>query len=325
MNWSFSRERMLKECERKYFYHYIIPFYTAEQIDENILKNVLFLRKLTNRHLLLGKVIHHIISECIDHFYKNHHIPLAELIDKCWEKYILNLQFSHAQKYLFFPDTHPDFTILFEDIYGIALDDNWLTKQYQKMKTALRYFFRWFLDQESEKWIDFEPVEKEQLKSFINQNVQVWTVVDLLLKSPQNGWYLIDWKLSVFDLEKDCRQLAFYGLYVHRIYNNSQPLKLINFYLTAGYEHSFMWDEQLRKFSEIYFDKSVRYFQAFHQKLNEKYPFQNLQTTVKKQICWQCNFKKICLSRNSIIQKLEKVNHSNQFQREEEVPSNWMN
>lgn len=209
MNWSFSRERMLKDCEKKYFYHYIIPSYTAKQIDENILKNVLFLRKLTNRHLLLGKVIHHTISESVHSFYKNHLVPLSEMMDKCWERFIRARQFSQDQKYLFQTPTHPDFTILFEDFYGIDLHDRWLTQHYQKMKTALRHFYKWFVTDTNQRWSDFELIENEQLKSFLERDVQVWTVIDLLLKSPQNVWYIIDWKLSTFDWEKDGLQLAF--------------------------------------------------------------------------------------------------------------------
>lgn len=325
MNWSFSRERMLKDCEKKYFYHYIIPSYTAKQIDENILKNVLFLRKLTNRHLLLGKVIHHTISESIDYFYKNHPIPLAKMIDTCWEKYLRALQFSHKQKYLFLPVNHPDFTILFEDIYQVVLDSHWLTNHYQKMKTALRHFYRWFLREGSEKWINYELVEKEQLKFFINQNTRVWTVIDLLLRDPEHTWYIIDWKLSTFDWEKDSLQLAFYGWYVHQTYAKSCSLKMINFYLNTGYDHRFQWDEQLEELTKSYFENSVRYLLSFHKKLSEKYPFRNLQKAKKKQLCWQCNFKKICLSRKDEEQKLNNLEHKNYYQRKEDVPSNWRN
>lgn len=325
MNWSFSRERMLKDCEKKYFYHYIVPSYTAKQIDENILKNVLFLRKLTNRHLLLGKVIHHTISESVHNFYKNHLVPLSEMMDKCWERFIRARQFSQDQKYLFQTATHPDFTILFEDFYGIDLHDHWLTQHYQKMKTALRHFYKWFVTDTNQRWSDFELIENEQLKSFLERDVQVWTVIDLLLKSPQNVWYIIDWKLSTFDWEKDSLQLAFYGWYVHQTYAKSCSLKMINFYLNTGYDHRFLWDEQLEELTKSYFENSVRYLQAFHEKLNEKYPFRNLQTAKKKQLCWQCNFRKICLSRKGEEQKLNNLEHKNYYQRKEDVPSNWRN
>lgn len=324
-SWSFSRERMLKECERKYFYHYIVPSYTADQIDEDLLRNVLFLRKLTNRHLLLGRVIHHMISESIDYFYKNRPVHLAEMINGCWEKYLRALQFSSQQQYLFVQVTHPDFTILFEDIYGVPLDEQGLTRQYQKMKTALRNFYKWFLNNHGEKWIDFKLVEKEQLQSFFIHNVQAWTVIDLLLKNRQSIWYLIDWKLSAFDWEKDCWQLAFYGLYVDQQYSNSQPLKLINFYLSTGYEQSYLWDEQLKFLSRSYFDKSIQHFQAFYRKVNDKYPFRSLQTTAKRQTCWQCNFKSICLSRKNETDKLKNIKHLNDYKKEEGVPSNWIN
>ncbi len=172
---------------------------------------------------------------------------------------------------------------------------------------------------------DYGIGRKEQLKSFIDHYVQIWTIVDLLLKNSQNMWFLIDWKLSTFDWEKDCRQLAFYGLYVQKVYSNSKSLKLINFYLNSGYEHSFLWDEQIKQLSEVYFEKSVRYVQVFHQKLNEKHPFRCLQTATKKQICWQCRYKKICLTRKCITHKLDNIKNETHYKREEDWPSNWMN
>ncbi|MFQ5754210.1 MAG: PD-(D/E)XK nuclease family protein, partial [bacterium] len=58
--WSYSRREVLEQCPRKYYYHYYgSSSRTAEtERDKEALK---FLKKLSNRHMRIGKIFHLII------------------------------------------------------------------------------------------------------------------------------------------------------------------------------------------------------------------------------------------------------------------------
>ena len=94
LQWSFSRVKIFQECQRKYFFQHVVPFLPEDLLDPALRRNILFLRRLTNRHLLLGNIIHQTISEILDTLNGLEIQSLNFWVNKAWMNFQNRVLFS---------------------------------------------------------------------------------------------------------------------------------------------------------------------------------------------------------------------------------------
>ena len=192
LQWSFSRVKIFQECQRKYFFQHVVPFLPKDLLDPALRRNVLFLRRLTNRHLLLGNIIHQTISEILDTLNGLEIQSLNFWVNKAWMNFQNRVLFSRKEKYWIESPRHPDYTILFEDVYQLPLHDEILRHMYLKLKKALRNFLHSPVLNNLKQNHKIILLEKEKLDTFQLQQFPVWVKLDLLFRDQNNLHTLVD-------------------------------------------------------------------------------------------------------------------------------------
>ena len=73
LKWSFSKRGILEQCPRKYYYAYYGSNLTTAKNDPQ--KEVLrFLKKLQNRHLRTGDILHYVIRWYLKKLQEGEHL-----------------------------------------------------------------------------------------------------------------------------------------------------------------------------------------------------------------------------------------------------------
>lgn len=258
-------------------------------------RNVLFLRKLINRHMLVGRILHTEISRLIDEMLVGSPAPLEAAIHRAWKYLEHCLQFSREQRYLFQRDNHPYFTVLFEDVYNIRLEDAAVRHLYRKIKKALWHFYRSTLFQDLRHLAPGDLLSKENLVQLPAGAAEVWLKLDLLYRENRQRLVVIDWKLSDFQREKHLLQLSVYGHLVCNLYHvPPAQVRLINFHLNRGEGMELPYDSELDALSRGYLEKSVKKLQDFHSRVEKGLTLNGIPVQFQKERCQYCPFRKLC-------------------------------
>lgn len=248
--------------------HYIVPRLSDAEMDEQLRRNILFLRGLTNRHLLLGQVLHSQIARIIDFLLAGKPIPLERAIRSAWEEYETRIRFSRQQRYLYGSKADPYYTVLFEDVYGIRLGEAALGQLYKKLKRCLRHLYLWEEFRVLEELDRSQVLQKEELALFEYSGTEIWVKMDLLFRRLDGAFRIIDWKLSDAHVDRDVLQLALYGFYVRQKYApNGSAVFLQNFYLGSGKMNTIPLDEEMVNLFREYLNTSLKKLQEFHRKI----------------------------------------------------------
>lgn len=311
--WSFSRDALFRECPRKYYMHYIVPRLSEAQMDVQLRRNIIFLRNLTNRHLLLGKVLHSQIARIIDFLLAGKSLSLERAIRSAWEEYETRLRFSRQRRYLYGSKADPYYTVLFEDVYGIHLGDTILGQLYKKLKRCLRHLYVWEGFSVLQELDRSQVLQKEELALFEYSGTEIWVKLDLLFRKLDGTIRIIDWKLSDYDVRRDILQLALYGFYgKQKFARDSSAVFLQNFYLSSGKLNTMPFDEELEKLFREYLNASLHRLREFHRKVNAGWNLANIHPQYREKSCPYCAFRKICFP--DYHRKILGIEHSDYFQ-----------
>lgn len=293
--------------------HYIVPRLSDGEMDEQLRRNILFLRGLTNRHLLLGQVLHSQIARIIDFLLAGKPIPLERAIRSAWEEYETRIRFSRQQRYLYGSKADPYYTVLFEDVYGIRLGEAALGQLYKKLKRCLRHLYLWEEFRVLEELDRSQVLQKEELALFEYSGTEIWVKMDLLFRRLDGAFRIIDWKLSDAHVDRDVLQLALYGFYVKQKYApNGSAVFLQNFYLGSGKMNTIPLDEEMVNLFREYLNTSLKKLQEFHRKIYHGWNLARIQPQFREKNCPYCSFRKICFPEYE--RKILGVNQTSTFQ-----------
>lgn len=95
LKWSQSRRSLFMQCPKKYYYnHYGANKRTA--VTEPLKEQLAILKKLTNRYLTAGIVLHNLIKKTIKELQQGKNVSLDDLLDKAQNRYRKQLGYSQG-------------------------------------------------------------------------------------------------------------------------------------------------------------------------------------------------------------------------------------
>jgi len=265
--WSKSRQGLLEDCPRAYYYNYIGRYEFGKEGA-----NIVPLLKLQKFHFLKGNLIHQAIRNQITQHCLGRPVSLEaakNFISIEFNKVLNNQQTSLSEAYNGFP-FEPDF----------------LSKEKEDSLNQINTFFTvlWH------SYKDLEFLTHERLESFMLGNFKVWVQPDLVTKNARNELTISDWKTgSPVSVDSDGDlQLSVYILWASLHF--SCEIKNIGaelVYLKTS--QSFPTRRALTQIEEV-----KKYIHDESGKMLAAADKSEFNPTPKLNLCKGCNFSTIC-------------------------------
>ena len=138
--WSYSRRGMLEQCARKYYYEYYGS--NLQKAKEDPQKEKLrFLKKLQNRHLRSGDILHYVIRWYLKEFQQGKQPSLGQVLQ--WAKKDFRADIKYSQQYEHGSPLSDDFRhpkLLLEFYYGLPDVKSVCADTEERLVTALTNF-----------------------------------------------------------------------------------------------------------------------------------------------------------------------------------------
>ena len=226
-SWSFTRDRLFKDCRRQYYYNYYAMWGGWKRDGDEFAKQAYLLKNMKNLDMWAGEVTHQIIKwvlinkkNGIKNTYDDASGRAKWLLTKGWQQ-SLNKEWQSNAKYNL---------NLFEHYYARELSQEVVNEKLKKkVYGSLKHLFNsGFLDEldglQRENFLNIEDLD-----SFIFEGVKVYASPDFAFK---NGSYnLYDWKTGRAS-DDDKLQLSCYALYTMNKWQISlENIKVIPVYL----------------------------------------------------------------------------------------------
>lgn len=201
--WSFSRERLFRQCERAFYWQYYGSWGGWEVTASSECQTARKLKQLKTLPLLVGNVIHEVIGRAIrTRPEQSSDVPADRLHDEADATF----------------DRMYGETVLFEHYYKLPLSDGFRANERVRMHAlldafALHPFARRLFAIPKPRILQADPTKFEDKKTLLRDTL-IWGNPDVVVFDPQGMPHIIDWKTGQPSAE-DPFQLAAYALFIH--------------------------------------------------------------------------------------------------------------
>lgn len=243
VKWSFSKRNLLETCLRKYFYQYY-----AGKLEPNGIQSfdsIKFLKGLSNRHLVGGKIIHNLVRLYLTKAKSGTEFSLDWLKQRAKEKIEQSIDYSHAL--LSGRDKKFDFQpFLLQEVY---YENGSVRELYQEVEAKVIKALENFM--ESEQFEKFRSSGK-MIGSFVEKkfsiqlNDQITIIGEADLAYHNDGDFVIaDWKTGKVDDGDDSMQLLTYTWWaIDQVGANTEKIKIYKAYLNEDTIKGFTLSER---------------------------------------------------------------------------------
>jgi hypothetical protein len=210
---SHSRDRMLAECERRYYLHYYVSWggwtHGADESATAAYRN----KKLTSLPALLGTQMHERAREIALAIHAGRDIPcLDELVQRTRDEMNTVWRLSRDREaFVRCPSRHP---MAMERYYDLQVSSEQLAAMAGRMRTLLSSLHAW------PGWDEVAQAEADSIRLFDAldhaefEGVALYAPPDLVY-GPPGAMTIIDWKTGRDPSPDDTHQIALYHLYLH--------------------------------------------------------------------------------------------------------------
>lgn len=232
LTWSFSRDRLFKECCRAYFYHYYASWGGWEKDADSFSRKAYILKNIRNIDAWVGDIVHQIIKWILESVsmkkgLARKAISLQEargkakqLLTKTWEQ-------SRGKAW---EDNVKNNLNLFEHYYGCELTREDLARRLEKVTKSINSFYNSGLIESVSRLEEDKFLRIDELDNFDFEGIKVFAIPDFALRN--DNFVLYDWKTGKAT-DKDILQLSCYALYaVNKWKAEPDRIKIIPVYLT---------------------------------------------------------------------------------------------
>ncbi len=237
-SWSYSRREKLRECPRKYYYHYYASHNGWEDDAPENARLAYRLKKLTSLPLEIGDAVHKAASVGIR---RARHSGIVPTEDELYRVMFLQLETAWRQSWDLAewecsPGTRK---MLREFYYNLGP----IASRREQIRECLRNLLRSSGFQQAVSALEIVVNDDKKFRTFDVNGISVYAVPDLVYTTVDGSWVVVDWK-SGYSQHGGREQLLVYALYVHRTYG--VPLFQIRTrveYLAEGYAEDYSFEE----------------------------------------------------------------------------------
>lgn len=213
-SWSFSRQQTLLSCPRRYYYNYYGSHNGWESGASAEASLAYRLKKLTNLYLALGDALHKSAFQMVERVVEGRSLPGADVVEEEMRRQLRRVWKSSRDEKDYFLRRPNRVDMLQEFYYQMEISEATLAKINQRLRqvaVALVAVPVW----DELGAAGAEVIASEQFDTFAIDDTPVFAVPDLLYRSPDGRWVIVDWKTGE-EVEDNQEQVALYALYVHK-------------------------------------------------------------------------------------------------------------
>jgi hypothetical protein len=269
--WSVSRERLLDECPRKYYFHYYLSWGGWERKAPLISREAFKLKRLVSLSLWRGQLVHYVVSKVLQSMKAKGRVPEKQkVIDYAVERFEAQLEFSRSRRYLTESKKRGnriniDWLALVEHEYDRPIDRARLERTRLECVEGIEGLYSSPLLPRIERsdpsgWSieDLDHAEFSQV--FEIGGVTVYAKTDFMFREADSSFNIVDWKTNRPTgngedpaAESNRIQLGIYGYFATAVLSEPiERLRLLEVNLLEGglvKEHS-IDEDSLRSFAD---------------------------------------------------------------------------
>lgn len=291
-SWSKSRDGIFKECLRKYFFNHYGFWNGWNANEEDRVKKIYYLKKLSTKEIWMGSLVHEIIEYILRKYRMGENVSLGHVLTILRKRFDLGFRMSELREYTGFNSSAHRF---FEHEYKIGISEEERKELLERAEFCLTNFFN------SDVFMDIRrtPVENwmmlEDFLSFDFEGTKIFLSIDFAMKIGE-GVILYDWKtgkerMADFDL-----QLSLYAFYIadkFKISPDKIEAKIFN--LAINKVDVFNIDKEKLEKMRLHIEKSIRGMKKLLKDVVENEAVENDFEKNRGFWCQRCNFRKVCL------------------------------
>ncbi|NLK96553.1 MAG: PD-(D/E)XK nuclease family protein [Epulopiscium sp.] len=295
LTWSYSRAKMLSECERKYFFHYYGANNGWNSFSSKEAQRLYRLKNLKPMNALFGEVFHKTVQYAIMN-YNSESISPAKFKEKLYK----DLASKYRESLYCYKDwiRNPNKLTMVTELY---YDHGLSAKQSEDIAMKIEKCSENIFNSKSFNEAVGGKVkvkEMEDLQHFQFQEIKAYVKLDSLLEiRGRDKWVVVDWKTSSKPLLEDEEQMLFYTYYVSKKYD-VEPKKIESRleYILQDSLKVYNFSKKDFEFVEAKLSNDLKVMKTYLIDEEENIPkpegtFKQKKSRVK---CSRCNYKEVC-------------------------------
>ena len=233
LTWSFSRNRLFKDCRRAYYYYYYASWKGWEPSSDEFTRKAYLLKNMRNIPIWIGDIVHQILKWVLERKAANENISCDDALTKAKQLLIRTWEQSRSKMWM----KNIKYNLnLFEHYYNRQPTRQELNIKLQKAKLCIVNIYDSGLLELFSRLPRKSFLRIDELDNFDYEGIKIFAVPDFAIH--QDTYTLYDWKTGK-PTDKDTLQLSCYLLYaMHKWEVPSEKIKIIPVYL-AEQELSF--------------------------------------------------------------------------------------
>jgi hypothetical protein len=292
-SWSVSRDRIFRECPRKYFFNYYGHWGGWEPDAPERIRRIYVLKQLKNRAIWAGEVVHDCIARSLKNLSRGIPVlPVEAILDITRNRMRQDFRNSRDGAYRQNPRSQCG---LFEHEYGVNIsDDQWkATADHVSYCIITFYKSEWYEHLSHMNPADF--LEIEEFASFELDGTEVKIKLDCACRE-SDRIVIWDWKTGKTENVEDYLQMTCYAFYAIQTYKVIPALvftRLFNLHLNKLIERSISQTSLNELVS--YITGSIRDMQSMltDPSINSARE-SDFSKVSKPDLCLRCNFLDVC-------------------------------
>lgn len=309
--WSVSRDRILHNCERRYYFQYLA---SARINSRNATsKEIAFLKKLQTIPMWQGEVFHAVVANCMRRIRRGESLLSDTWLIRLKKKVEHEWAFSESKSFRAAPQkiSKDGGLALFEHEYDEELKQQSCATIIDSIETWVKRFATWVeqtdltssVQRAKQVWIE-PQIYGANAPGFMVNNVQVIAKVDLAFLSRNGKFQIFDWKTGMPSLSKAQQpsqaelQIGVYQLWSHL--SLKHPLENIQAHLVyfgsePAQEQVYYIDQNSVESTIGLIRRSISRVLRFGNKEGEiTLNLEDFDFASYPEACHLCSFKRIC-------------------------------
>jgi len=290
LTWSFSRDRLFKDCRRAYFFNYYLSWGGWDKDAPDNIRKAYILKNIRTVDAWVGDLVHQLIKWIIENRLSSKDIAFDEAKDKA--KTILLKTWEQSRAQLWKNDVKNNLN-LYEHYYNIEYTQDQLKEKLSKVVNSLLNiyqsgFIKFLASLSKDNFLTID-----ELDSFEFLGVKMFAIPDFAFKK-DGLFFLYDWKTGK-PYEKDIFQLSFYMLYAQYKWKaDIKDMRIVPVYLTQD-------SISFSPITPVSIDEVKTYAKSSLQDMKavliseDKADEKLCPKTTELWRCKNCKFKEICL------------------------------
>jgi hypothetical protein len=293
--WSFTRDRRLRACRRRYFYQY----YASRDGDKDDAspeaRQLYVLRTLRTRHMWVGEIVHELVEMALRGWRSGSFMPADALVERGSRR--MRAQYAESVQGLYRQRPATACGLIEHEYHESISRDEW-----QALRDAMENSVRNFFDLPLCTTIQQTPTPRwlaiEAMGSFAFAGARVLAKPDFAFWNAEDRVALVDWKTGARTAVSadDQLQLAIYGLYARTSWAQAGEA-LVAHVAFLGSNQMATWeiDAAMIEQAQISLGESIETMRALAPAATaDQVDLDQFPLTTDVTACARCGFRRVC-------------------------------